>query len=134
MNSTTITALIALAFAALSVFSGYRWGHHDAELAAFKAQHAAVSRAIEQANTLNAQDAAILRASEKTRVITHTRMITRIQRAASHVAKNPNLYNLQLDACGVCLARSAAGNTDSTNCPCQSDGAMPSSIATGGRD
>ncbi len=133
MNSTTLAALITMFFTALAVFAGYTMGQHDAERTALKAQQQAVARAITQANALNAEDAAILRASEATRIITRTRTITRTTEAARHVAKNPDLYSQRLDACGVCLARSAAADTDPGTCPCQSDDAMSAVIRAGAR-
>lgn len=125
MNSTTITALITLAFALLAVFSGYKLGYHEAERAALKAQSQAVARAITQANALSAEDAAILRASEATRTLTRTRTVYRTKEAARHVAENPDLYSRRLDACGLCLARSAAADTGASACPCRADGAVP---------
>lgn len=121
MNISTITALIALAFAALAVFSGYRWGHHDAELAAYKTQHDSVVRAIAEANDLAAQDAAILRASEAKRVAQHQIDQRWKQEAARHVATHRDLYGQRLDACGLCLKHAAASGADPATCPCGSD-------------
>lgn len=130
MNSTTLTALITLAFALLAVFAGYKLGYHEAERAVLKAQSQAVARAITQANALNAEDAAILRANETTRTITRTRTVYRTKEAARHVAKNPDLYGQRLNACGLCLARSAAADTDPSACPCRADGAVPAADKT----
>lgn len=125
MNSTTITALIALAFAALAVFSGYRWGHHDAELAAYKTQHDSVVHAIEQANAMAEQDAEILRASAAKRMAQHQIDQRWKQEAARHVATHRDLYGQLLDACGLCLKHAAASGTDPTTCPCGSNAAAP---------
>lgn len=132
MNGNTIASLIALGFALLAVFSGYRWGMHDAELTAIKSRQIDVAHAIDQANALNSEDADILRASEAIRTITRTRTVYRTQEAARHVAKNPDLYGQRLDACGLCLARSAANDTDPATCSCQLDDAVPDVIRAGG--
>lgn len=123
MNSTLITALIALAFAALAVFSGYRWGQHDTELAAYKTQHDSVLHAIEQANAMAEQDAEILRASAAKRMAQHQIDQRWKQEAARHVATHRDLYGQRLDACGLCLKHAAAGGTDPATCPCGSHAA-----------
>lgn len=140
MNAIAIGALVATISIGIATGAGYRWGHHDAELVAQKAQLAAqksqmenVNRAISQANERAAEDAEILRASEQVRVIEQTRTIIRVKEAARHVAENPDLYARRLDACGVCLARTAAAGTDPSACACESDGAPATATRSGQR-
>lgn len=133
MNSTTLTALIVLAFAVLAVFSGYQIGYQSAERDALKTRQLAVANAIEQANRLAAEDAAILRASAAARATARSYTHQRTTEAARHVAKNPELYGQRLDACGLCLARSAAHGTNPATCACQPDDAVPAVIRSGPR-
>lgn len=113
---------------------GIEHGKAQATAACAAREQAAVTRAITQANALADEDAAILRATAATRATARRHAHTRTTQAATHVAKNPDLYALRLDACGLCLARSAARDTDPAACACGADGAVPAVIRAGGND
>ena len=104
----------------------YSKGYAAAENTAKVQFNEHLTRAIEQANRQNAEDALILRAASEQQSAIRTQIQTIIKKVTQYVAQNPVYQRCELDACGLCLARAAASGADSASCPCGLDAALPS--------
>ena len=118
-------SLVALVLLIVGGLWAYNQGvtncHNEAQ-----AKHAeSLTRAIAQANEQAALDAEILQAASE-RKATHelrTKILTKT--VTKYVASKPIYADCALDSCGLCLATAAANATDSKDCPCGTDAAMP---------
>lgn len=123
---------VAAAVALLAIIAGgaYLKGAKDARLEAEAERLAAVQRAIRQASEQAAIDAEILRAAGERQQANETRSRTIIKTVVKHVQSAPDHYrDCRLDACGMCLARSAADGSDGASCPCTADAPLPAAGA-----
>ncbi|MGE0082006.1 MAG: hypothetical protein AB7U81_11975 [Thiohalomonadaceae bacterium] len=103
-----------------------------AELA--EQHHASLQRAIEQAEAMAREDAAILQAAAERESARQTITRTLTREVTRHVA-SPVYTDCRLDDCELCLARSAAaGAPDPAGCPCGADDPLPAAGGPGAAD
>jgi len=102
-----------------------------AELA--EQHHASLQRAIEQAEAMAREDAAILQAAAAREAARQpiTRTLTR---EVTRYVASPVYTDCRLDDCELCLARAAAAGTDPAGCPCGPDDPLPAAGGPGAAD
>jgi hypothetical protein len=128
MNPTLIVAILGLCLAIAAEISGVYIGQRLAMADCEQDRLASVERAIAQAEAQAAIDADILRAAavRQQAAETRTRTLTKtVTRYVETPAVRDHLRDCRLDACGLCLARSAADGLDGADCPCAADDPLP---------
>lgn len=122
MNLIVLYLLLGLSALGITATTAYLKGEAHASAQCQADAAASVARAIAQEDARAREDAAILRASEARQAKRRAHVIYRTREATRHVSTHPDLYGQRLDACGVCLATSAATDGDPAACPCHAHG------------
>ncbi|TQV63952.1 MAG: hypothetical protein FNT29_06125 [Halothiobacillaceae bacterium] len=128
MNLPLMAAVLGAGLVIVTGVGGAYLGRRLAVADCEQARMASVERAIAQAQAQAAIDTGILRAAADRQHAAETRARTIVKTVVKHV-QNPaapaDYRDCRLDACGLCLARSAADGLDGTACPCAADDPMP---------
>lgn len=124
---------LAAGLSMVAAMAGYATGQRLAMADCERARMAAVERAIAQAEAQAAIDADILRAAADRQQAAEARARTIVKTVVKHVQNpaTPDYRECRLDACGLCLARSAADGLDGTGCPCAADDPLPATGKAG---